>query len=203
MPVTTRTTAQQSSTVRLKINIKKNGVIANPFSIGTGVDIKDATDTIVASGLTIIQESTGIYYTDYPIAQDAPNGTWYDIWRGIIYDDGQSTVDIMLNFNVNLSSWAGTAPAICQVFEFLAEQDGQPLVGQEGVAKILNLPYNYGDAYYSNYAEGTAYSDSSGKIVWNLIYGAKCNIKIPSVGIDKSFLVPSTPTIQLKDITAI
>ena len=81
--------------------------------------------------------------------------------------------------------------------------DGDPLTGEEGTAKILNLPYTYGDAYFSNYADGVAYSDSSGKIQWDLVYGAKMNIKIPSVGLNKNFLVPSSPTIQLKDIVAI
>lgn len=202
MPVTTRGTAEQGSTVRLTINIKKNGEFSDPYSIGTGADILDTVDTIVASGLTIVQEDTGIYYVDYPIAQDATVGTWSDVWRDIVYNNGQTPVDVTLSFIVQLGSWQTTAPDICRVYEFLYELDADPVTGAEGTAKILNMPYTYESAYYTNDA-GLAYSDSSGKIVWDLVYGAKINIKIPSVGINKNFLVPSSPTAQLKDITAI
>ena len=79
MPVTARTTAEQAKIVRLKINIKKNGVLTDPFTIGTGVDIKDTTGTIIASGISSTKESTGIFFVDYPVLQDAPAGTWNDI----------------------------------------------------------------------------------------------------------------------------
>lgn len=79
MPVTARTTAEQGKTVRLKINIKKNGILTDPYTIGTGVDIKDTTGTTVASGISATKESTGVYYVDYPVLQNAPAGTWNDI----------------------------------------------------------------------------------------------------------------------------
>ncbi len=163
MPVTTRTTAEQGSTVRLTINIKKNGEFTDPYSIGTGVDILNTVDTIVASGLTAVQEDTGIYYVDYPIAQDATVGTWSDVWRGVTYESGQTPVDVTLTFTIQSSAWQVTAPDICRVYEYVYEMDADPVVGAEGIAKILDMPYTYGSAYYTNDA-GLAYSDSSGKI---------------------------------------
>ncbi len=164
MPVTTRTTATQSSVVRLKINIKQNGVLTTPYSIGDGVTISNPSAAEQISGVTPTKESTGIYYIDYSILATAPVGTWEDSWKNIVYVSGLTPADVDLNFYVQLSDWAGVTSDICRIYEFLYEPDGTPLANEDGTMKILDLPYAYGDAYYSAKGGETAYSDASGKI---------------------------------------
>ena len=112
-------------------------------------------------------------------------------------------MDVDLSFYVQLADWQGVTPDICRIYDFLYEQDGTPLVNEVGTIKILSLPYSYGDAYYSNEDIGIAYSDESGKIQWDVVYGAKVNIEIKTIGFDQNITVPTTPNKKLSEITTL
>lgn len=72
---TSRTTAEQGSTVRLKITFKKNSVLTDVYNIGDGVTILNPSAIEQIVGLTPTKESTGVYYIDYAIPVSAPIGT--------------------------------------------------------------------------------------------------------------------------------
>lgn len=199
---TTRTTAEQGKTVTLKINIKKNGILTDPYTIGT-VTLIDSQGSTITSGLTPTKESDGVWKVEYAISATAEIGEWTDRWVGVVYDSGLDAVNVDLNFYVQAADWSGTTPSVCDVYGFIYEQDGDPRIGVEGTAKIVSAPYTYGDAYYSAAYEGSAVTNSSGKIIFSLVYGATVRIEIPDIKLEKTIVVPSTPTAQLQDITEV
>lgn len=75
---TNRTTALQGSTVRLKINFKKKGTLADPYSTGDGVTILNPSNVEQITDVTPTKESTGQYYIDFAVPVSAPIGTWTD-----------------------------------------------------------------------------------------------------------------------------
>ena len=199
---TTRTTAEQGKTVTLKINFKKNGNLQDPYDPGT-VTLLDTLGATITTGLVPVKEADGVWYVEYAISATAEIGEWTDRWTDVIYDSGLSAVNIDLNFYVQAADWGGTTPSVCDVYEFIYEQDGDPRIGIEGTAKIVSAPYSYGDAYYSSNYEGTAVTNSSGKIVFSLVYGATVRIEIPDIKLEKIFVVPSSPQAQLQDIAEV
>jgi len=200
--MTSRATAEQGSTVRLYINFRKNAELKDPYDPGT-VTLIDAQASTIATGLVPTKEADGVYYIDYAISATAEVGTWTDRWTDVIYDSGLSAVNIDLNFYCQASNWEGITPDTCQVWETVLEQDGDPRIGITGTAKIVSIPYAYGNAMYSSTYEGEAVSDSSGKISWNIVYGATARITIPDIKLEKVIVVPSSPTAQLQDITEV
>lgn len=196
---TSRTTAEQGKTVRLYIWIKKNGVLQDASDIGT-VTLIDSLSATETTGLVPIKESEGVYYVEYALSVTAAVGQWIDRWTNVVYDAGLSPVNIDLNFYVNAADWDGTTPDVCTIYEFIFEQDGDPRIGIEGTAELISAPYEYGNAYYSVNTDGSAVTDSSGKIQWNLVYGATVFISIPDIQLEKTFVVPSQATAQLQDI---
>jgi hypothetical protein len=75
--MTTRSTAQQGTTVRLYINFKKNAQLKDPYDPGT-VTLIDPNSVQQASGLTPIRESEGVFYIDYALSVNAAVGEWTD-----------------------------------------------------------------------------------------------------------------------------
>ena len=197
--MTSRATAQQGSTARLYINFRKNAELKDPYDPGT-VTLIDSQSSTIVSGLVPTKESEGVYYIDYAISVSAEIGTWIDRWASVVYASGLSPVNIDLNFYCQPSNWEGITPDTCQVWETILEQDGDPRIGITGTAKIISIPYSYGNAMYSSTYEGTAVTDSSGKILWSLVYGATVRIAIPDIKLEKIIVVPASPLAQLQDI---
>ena len=200
--MTNRTSASQGTTVRLYINIKRNSVYTDPADIGT-VEILNTQGTSLVSGITPEKESDGVYFIEYAISPTAVTGEYIDRWSDVVYDVGLTPVDIDLNFYVQESSWGGSVPQICDVTILAAEMDGDPRIGIEGTAKIVSAPYEYNDSYYSSNYEGTATSDSNGKMVFSLVYGATVRVEILDLKISKVFIVPAQPLANLNDIEEI
>ena len=200
--MTNRTSARQGTTVRLYINIKRKSLYTDPADIGT-VEILNTQGTSLVSGITPEKESDGVYFIEYAISPTAVTGEYIDRWSDVVYDVGLTPVDIDLNFYVQESSWGGSVPKICDVTILAAEMDGDPRIGIEGTAKIVSAPYEYNDSYYSSNYEGTATSDSNGKMVFSLVYGATVRVEIPDLKISKVFVVPAQPLANLNDIEEI
>lgn len=177
-------------------------MLQDPYDIGT-VTIIDFNGTTLQSGIVPTKESDGVWKVEYAISASAAVGEWTDRWTDVIYDSGLDPVDVDLNFYVQAADWTGTTPSVCDVYEFIFEQDGDPRIGVSGTAKIISAPYSYGDAYYSAAYEGTAVTDSSGKIIFSLVYGATVRIEIPDIKLEKIIVVPSSPTAQLQDIAEV
>lgn len=200
--MSTRSTATQGTTVRLNINFKKNGELTDVYSPGT-VTILNPSNVIKVSDKTPTKLSTGIYYYDYTIVSTAPMGIWTDRWTNVIYDVSLAVATVNLSFYVHESDWAPIPPNICRVYDYLYNMDGTALVGVTGTAEIISLPYDYQDTYYSNDSGGTAISDSSGRIYWDIIYGATVVFEIDSAGLSKQVIIPSVASKQLSDITEV
>ena len=92
---------------------------------------------------------------------------------------------------------------ICEVYCHVNEQGGDPRINIEGTAKIVSAPYSYDDIYYSSDYIGTSTSDSDGKMIFKLVYGATVRISIPDIKLEKVIVVPSTATALLQDITEV
>ena len=197
---TSRTTAEQETTVTLKINFLKNGVLSDPFSLGT-VAIIDFNSVIQKTGITTTKDSTGIYSITYDIPVTGVVGVWTDRWTDIVFESGLDKQDIDLSFHVYAKAGAGASPGICTVFEILAEQDGDSLVNIVGTAKIISLPYTDGSTYFSSTTEGEATSDSNGRIQWDLVQGATVFIRIKEIKLERTIVVPIKSEEQLQNIT--
>lgn len=68
-------TYMQTETVPIKATISdKNGALVDPLTVT--IIIKNPSGTRAVDDLSMMQESTGVYYYDYPLAPDAPSGAW-------------------------------------------------------------------------------------------------------------------------------
>ncbi|MCK5613636.1 hypothetical protein KAR91_67850 [Candidatus Pacearchaeota archaeon] len=203
MPTSTRGTAKPGQTVRLQMFVDMAGTLTDPYNIGAGVTITNPSQIAVANDITPIKLDTGSYYVDYTLDADAELGAWTDTWEGIVYASGQSGVDTALGFTVSDADWNVSVPQVCRVSEVLSGQNGSLLEGYKGTATIINLPYSDAAAFYSNINGPTMYSDESGLIQWDIVYGATVHFEILDAGISRYIVIPSTPTARLGSITEI
>lgn len=200
--MSTRATAKQGVSVKLIATFKKNGILTDPDDAGT-ITIINPSAVVQVSGQTVTRESVGTYYYNYSIITSAPIGTWTDRWVGVIYDAGQTAVNVDLNFYVHEADWVPIASDVCRVYDFIYNIDGTPLIGTTGTAEIISLPYEYSDIYYSNASGGTATSDSSGKIYWDVVYGATVLFEVKQIELQKTVVIPSVTTKELSTITEV
>jgi hypothetical protein len=200
---TTRGTARPGQIVRLPVLIDMGGTLTDPYDIGDGVTITNASGVVLASGIVPTKLDTGSYYVDYSLDVDAQLGTWTDTWENIIYESGVASIDMALEFNVQDADWNVSAPEVCRIFETLAGQNGSLLEGYKGTATIMNLPYSNTAAFYANVNAPTMYSDESGLIQWDIVYGATVYFEILDAGISRYVIIPSQPTARLGSITEV
>jgi hypothetical protein len=88
----------------------------------------------------------------------------------------------------------------CTVYAQLLRSDGKPLVDVPGWAKIITLPYSVDQSYYGNVVDDTgfkAYSNSSGIIQWDLVWGSIVSFRIPFIDLEKMVTIPVTGLIAL------
>lgn len=199
---TTRTTAEQETTVTLKINFLKNGVLSDPFSLGT-VTIIDFNSVIQKTGIATTKESTGVYSITYAIPVTGVVGVWTDRWTDVVFSSGLDEQDVNLSFHVYAKAGAGASPGICTVYEILAEQDGDLLENITGTAEIISLPYTDGSIYYSSTSVGSSTSNSNGRIEWDLVQGATVFISISEIKLERTIVVPTKAEEQLQNITEV
>lgn len=203
MSTATRGTARPGQTVRLQMFIDMGGILTDPFDIGDGVTITDPSSNVLASGIVPIKLDIGSYYVDYTLDADAPLGTWTDTWENIVYASGVTGVSTILEFTVSDADWNVSVPQVCRVSEVLSGQNGSLLEGYKGTATIINLPYLDTAAFYANINAPIMYSDESGLIQWDIVYGATVHFDVPVVGINRYVVVPSNPTARLGLLTEI
>lgn len=203
MPTSTRGTARPGQIVRLQMFIDMGGVLTDPYDIGDGVTITDSLSNVLSSGIVPTKLDTGSYYVDYTLDADAPLGTWMDTWENIVYASGVAGASTQLEFTVSDADWNVSVPEVCRVSEVLSGQNGSLLEGYKGTATIINLPYSDAAAFYANINAPIMYSDESGLIQWDIVYGATVHFDIPDVGIDRYVVIPSSSTARLGLLTEV
>lgn len=203
-----RPQAIQNQTVRLKMYFRHNNELDDPYSLGS-VQILNPSDSVIAT-LTPTQESTGIYYVDYPISAAAVSGWYTDRWGSIIYGYGWDTQTVDANFYVQISSYDAINPQTCRVYDYVYYSDGTTRANSTGYATITTLPYDYSNALYSNpdrlstTGEGKEKaSDATGYIYWDIVWGATVAFEIEDAGVGKTVLIPEQASVRLSDLTAI
>ena len=203
-----RPQAIQNDTVRLKMYFKHNNEYDDLYSIGA-VRILNPSAAVVAT-LTPIQESTGIYYVDYPIAALATTGWYTDHWTSLVYGYGWDAQTVDGKFYVQQENWGAINPQTCRIYDYVYYADGTVRPGSLGVATITTLPYDYSNSLYSNLdrvsVTGIGYeatSNSVGYIYWDVVWGATVAFELDDAGVGKIVIVPSSASARLTDINEV
>ena len=198
-----RAAAVQGQTTRLKVKFYRNGVLADPYSVGS-VQIKNPLGTVLATS-SPTQESTGVYYVDYAIPDAAVTGWYTDVWNSIIYGYGWDAQTITNSFYVQSSTWWSVTPNVCRIYDYVYYQDGTPRSGSKGYATISVLPYNYQNAVFSNPTDDgyEATSNAAGYIYWDMIWGSQVAFEIDDAGLGKEVIIPELTEARLSDLEAV
>jgi hypothetical protein len=94
------------------------------------------------------------------------------------------------------------SPVICRVFGFSVTQDGGSVPTEfDGTAEIISLPHTDSSTFYPGQkVKGQYDKANSGNFYWELPQGASVTVKVNSMGVNTTFVVPNEATRALNTL---
>jgi len=93
--------------------------------------------------------------------------------------------------------------AVCRIYEDCVYGDEIPVPANmfSAFARIVSMPYDSNTRLHSGEKIAGEYSESTGRVYWDFVYGARVEFVIPNFGVKKVVTVPSQATARLTDIS--
>jgi hypothetical protein len=116
---------------------------ANYFSAST-VYIKDASNTVVHSGLTPTQMEKGVYYVDVFMSGTSRGQKYSDVWQGVSFNPPYDSQDITQSFSIRDNYYTANIPDVNDyAVDVYGLQNGAILSNDEVIRVFCGLRVNY------------------------------------------------------------
>lgn len=160
------------------LNVNQSLVIAN----GLTNDLGQVTMALDDGTYKVRLHKSGYNFTVPETLTVAGNGTQ-------IYYGGEIAIGAPLSANT------------CRVYEWcFMPDDTTPRTTVTAKANIIDLPYSLnGKLHAGDVINGTS-DPISGKVYWDIVYGATVSFKIPEMGVEITKVVPSVTSKRLSEI---
>lgn len=89
----------------------------------------------------------------------------------------------------------------CRVYEWcFGPDDSTPLATVTAEAKIVALPYDYNTKLHAGSVITKVYDANTGKLYWDIVYGASVQFTINELGVDDTKTIPALTSKRLTEI---
>lgn len=202
-----RDQAYRGETVRLYLYFYEDNILTDPYNPGY-VDILYPNLSVVSGMDDIVptRVTSGTYYIEWAIPSTIPPNYYYDKWAGIkttaVSDPIVKTNTFPVLYGqdeeIPIPEDVAILSGLCRVYEFFVTADGRPLANVAATGKILELPYQSGDAFFVNYDEAVEnYTDENGRVDWYFPRNATVNIQVRAAGYDVIKTVPNEESVRI------